>query len=148
MAWSPPEIQSWTLPNGVHVLFVSNHDLPIVSVRVVTATGAGERDGARPGATAFMGAMLEQGAGSRSALALSDDFDAIGAEHSASCDWDSCVVRAKVLASRFDAALDLVTDVALHPTFDDAEIERLRKRCWLGSLTQEKQLNSPPAMEQ
>jgi predicted Zn-dependent peptidase len=69
----------------------------------------------------------------------------MGAEHSASCDWDSCGVRAKVLASRFDAALDLVADVALHPTFEDAEVERLRKR-WLGSLTQEK--NSPPAMEQ
>jgi predicted Zn-dependent peptidase len=145
VAWSPPEIQSWTLPNGVHVLFVGSHELPIVSIRVVTADGAGERDASRPGATAFMGSMLEQGAGSRSALALSDDFDAIGAEHSASCDWDSCGVRAKVLTSRFDAALDLVTDVALHPTFEDAEVERLRKR-WLGSLTQEK--NSPPAMEQ
>jgi zinc protease len=145
VTWKPPAIQSWALPNGVHVLFVENHDLPIVSVRVVTSVGAGERDGARPGSTAFMGAMLEQGAGTRSALALSDEYEALGADHSASCDWDACVVRAKVLASRFDGALDRVADVALRPTFDPAEIERLRQR-WLSNLVQEK--NSPPAMEQ
>jgi zinc protease len=145
VVWSPPEVQAWSLSNGVRVLFVERHDLPIVSLRVVTAVGAGERDGARPGSTAFMGAMLEQGAGTLSALALSDEYEALGADHSAGCDWDSCVVRAKVLASRFDAALDRVADVALRPAFDPAEIERLRLR-WLGNLTQEK--NSPPAMEQ
>ncbi len=89
--------------------------------------------------------MLEQGAGTRSALALSDEYEALGADHAAGCDWDSCVVRAKVLASRLDGALDRVADVALRPTFDGAEIERLRQR-WLGSLKQEK--NSPPAMAQ
>jgi predicted Zn-dependent peptidase len=145
VAWTPPDIQSWSMPNGVRVLFVERHDLPIVSVRVVTSSGAGERDGTHPGATAFMGALLEQGAGKRDALALSDDYEALGADHAAGCEWDSCSVRAKVLTSRFDAALDLVADVALRPTFDTAEVERQRQR-WLGSLKQEK--NSPPAMAQ
>ena len=145
VTWTPPVIESWSLSNGARVLFVERHDLPIVSVRVVTAAGAGERDGARPGATVFMGAMLEQGAGTRSALALSDEYEALGADHGASCDWDSCVVRAKVLASRLDGALERVADVALRPTFDAAEIERQRQR-WLGNLKQEK--NSPPAMAQ
>ena len=80
------------------------------------------------------------------ALALSDDFDAIGAEHSASCDWDSCGVRAKVLASRFDAALHHGTDVALHPDVRRRRGRAPARKRWLGSLTQEK--NSPPAMEQ
>jgi predicted Zn-dependent peptidase len=133
------------MPNGVRVLFVERHDLPIVSVRLVTSSGAGERDVARPGATAFMGAMLEQGAAKRDALAISDDYEALGADHAAGCDWDACSVRAKVLASRLDAALDLVADIALRPTFDAPEIERQRQR-WLGSLKQEK--NSPPAMAQ
>jgi zinc protease len=145
VTWAPPDIQSWSMPNGVRVLFVERHDLPIVSVRLVTSSGAGERDGARPGATAFMGALLEQGAGKRDALAISDDYEVLGADHAAGCDWDACSVRAKVLASRLDAALDLVADVVLRPTFDAAEIDRQRQR-WLGSLKQEK--NSPPAMAQ
>ena len=145
VTWTPPHIESWTTSSGVRVLFVERHDLPIVSVRVVTSLGAGDLGGARPGAVAFMGAMLEQGAGKRTALQLSDEYEALGAEHGAGCEWDSCVASVKALTSRLAPALDLLADVALHPTFPDAELDRLRKR-WLGSLQQEK--NSPGAMAQ
>jgi predicted Zn-dependent peptidase len=133
------------LSNGVRVLFVERRDLPIVAVRVVSGVGAGDLRGARPGAAAFMGAMLEQGAGTRSALQLSDDYEAIGADHAASCEWDTCIVRVKVLSSRLGAALGLLADVALRPTFPEAEIERTRKR-WIASLEQEK--NTPQAIQQ
>ena len=145
VTWTPPAIASWTLKSGMRVLFVERHDLPIVSVRVVAGVGAGDVPGARPGAVAFMGAMLEQGAGKRTALAISDDYEAIGADHGAGCDWDACTVSVKTLASRLPAGLDLLADVVLRPTFPDAEIDRVRKR-WLGSLAQEK--NSPGAMAQ
>jgi zinc protease len=145
VTWSPPRVDTWTLKNGVRVLFIERHDLPIVSVRVVSGAGAGDLAGLRPGTAAFMGNMLEQGAGTRNALALSDDYAAMGAEHSAWCDWDTCVASVKVLTSRLGGALDLLADVALRPTFPEAEIDRVRKR-WLASIQQEK--NSPPTMEQ
>jgi len=143
--WTPPAIASWSLGGGVRVLLVERHDLPIVAVRVVSGVGAGDLPRMRPGAVAFMGAMLEQGAGKRSALEVSDAYEALGADHGAWCDFDTCVVRAKVLASRLEPALDLVADVVLRPTFSEAEIERTRKR-WLAGLEQEK--SSPSAMEQ
>ncbi len=133
------------MANGVRVLFVERRDLPIVAVRVVSAVGAGDLAAVRPGATAFMGSMLEQGAGRRDALSLSDDFQSLGAEHGVWCDWDSCAARIKVLSSRLAPALDMLADVVLRPTFPASELERLRKR-WLASLQQEK--NSPGAMEQ
>jgi zinc protease len=145
VTWAPPRIESWSLPNGVRVLFVERHELPIVAVRVVSGVGAGDVRGLRPGAVAFMGAMLEQGAGKRTALEISDQYEALGAEHGASCDWDACALRVKVLASHLGPALDLLADVALRPRFLDTEIERTRKR-WLASLEQEK--SSPQAMEQ
>jgi zinc protease len=145
VSWTPPHIESWTMSNGVRVLFVERHDLPIVSVRVVSGVGAGDVAGARPGAVAFMGAMLEQGAGKRTALEISDEYEALGVEHGASCDWDSCVASVKALTSRLGPALDVLSDVVIRPTFPDGELDRLRKR-WLASLQQEK--NSPGAMAQ
>jgi zinc protease len=145
IAWVPPHIESWSMPNGVRVLFVERHEVPIVGVRAVSAIGAGDLSGVRPGAVSFMGSMLEQGAGKRTALEISDGYEALGADHGASCDWDACVVRVKVLASRLGAALDLLADIALRPSFADSELERTRKR-WLASLQQEK--SSPGAMEQ
>jgi predicted Zn-dependent peptidase len=145
IAWVPPRIESWSLPNGIRVLFVERHELPIVGVRVVSSVGAGDVRGLRPGAVAFMGAMLEQGAGKRSALEISDQYEALGADHGASCDWDVCALRLKVLASHLGPALDLLADVALRPRFSESEIERARKR-WLASLEQEK--SNPQAIEQ
>ena len=143
--WIPPRIDSWKLSNGIRVLFVERHDLPIVSVRFVSTVGAGDLLGARPGTVAFMGAMLEQGAGKRDALTISDDYEVLGAEHGAACDWDACVASVKVLSSRVASALNVLSDVVVRPTFPGAEVERLRKR-WLASFEQEK--SSPPAIEQ
>ena len=145
VSWTPPHVESWKTGSGVRVLFVERHDLPVVSVRLVTGVGAGDVAGERPGAVAFMGAMLEQGAGKRTALEISDDYEALGAEHAAYCDWDSCVASVKTLTSRLGSALDVLADVVQRPTFPEGELDRLRKR-WLASLQQEK--NSPGAMSQ
>ena len=123
-----PKVVEAQLKNGLRVLIVERHDLPVVGLRLVVGAGAGDLEGARPGALSFLGGMIEQGTKKRSALQVSDDFEAIGAQHGAWFDWDSGGVSVKVLADKLDAALELMSDVALHPTFPDAEIERLRAR--------------------
>ena len=145
MVWSAPKVESWSLSSGVRVLFVERHDLPIVSVRVVSPLGAGDLPGLRPGTAAITGAMLEQGAGKRTALEIDDDYQALGVAHGTWCDWDSAGARVKVLASKLAPALDILADVVLRPTLSQEEFDRLRKR-WLASLQAEK--NSPVAVEQ
>jgi predicted Zn-dependent peptidase len=123
-----PNVVEASLKNGLRVLIVERHDLPVVGLRLVVSAGAGDLEGARPGALSFLGSMIEQGTKKRSALQISDDFEAIGAQHGAWFDWDSGGVSVKVLKNELDPALELMSDVALHPTFPDAEIERLRAR--------------------
>jgi zinc protease len=123
-----PKVVEASLKNGLRVLIVERHELPVIGVRLVVGAGAGDVEGARPGALSFLGALIEQGTKKRSALQISDDFEAIGAQHGAWFDWDSGGVSIKVLADKLDPALELMSDVALHPTFPDAEIERYRAR--------------------
>ena len=123
-----PKVVEAQLKNGLRVLIVERHDLPVVGVRLVVGSGAGDLEGARPGALTVLGGMIEQGTKKRTALQISDDFEAIGAQHGAWFDWDSGGVSVKVLADKLDAALELMSDVTLRPTFPDAEIERLRAR--------------------
>ncbi len=123
-----PKITEAKLKNGLRVLVVERHDLPIVSARLVVSMGAGDLPDARPGLMSFLGSMLEQGTKKRTALQISDDFEAIGAGHGTWVDWDSGGVGVRVLSERLDAALELMADVALSPTFPDAEIDRLRTR--------------------
>jgi zinc protease len=139
----PPEIQSASLKNGIRVLFVERHDLPIVSLRVVEKDGAGDFPAEPPGLLSFMGSMLEQGTATKSALEISDAFESLGAIHNAWVDWDSGGASLRVLPNKLDAALALLGDVVLHPSFPDAEIERLKARR-LSAIQQER--NSVQAM--
>jgi len=123
-----PKVVEVTLKNGLRVLIVERHELPVVGIRLVVSAGAGDLEGARPGALSFLGGMIEQGTKKRTSLQISDDFEAIGAQHGAWFDWDSGGVSVKVLKDKLDAALELMSDVTLNPTFPDAEIERLRAR--------------------
>lgn len=123
-----PKIKEARLKNGVRVLTVERHDLPIVSARLVVRLGAGDLPDVRPGLASFVGSMMEQGTERRTALELSDQLEASGADVRAWIDWDSANVSLKVLTERLDIGLDLMADVALHPTFPDGEIARLRAR--------------------
>jgi predicted Zn-dependent peptidase len=143
VSFVPPKVTEAKLKNGLRVLVVERHELPIVSARLVVGLGAGDVPDARAGTISFLGSMLEQGTKKRSALVLSDEFEAIGAQHGAWFDWDSGGVSIKVLADRLDAGLELMSDVALHPTFPEEEIDRLRTRR-IASIQSEK--SSPSAV--
>ena len=138
----PPKVEELTLKNGIRVLFAP-HAASTVSVSLVVRAGQGDVRGAKPGMLSFFGSMLEQGTETRSALKLSDDFEAIGAHHDASFGWDSGAISVDVLREHLDTALDLLADVAIHPSFPKDEIDRLRTRR-LASLQTEK--NNPSAM--
>jgi zinc protease len=137
VAFVPPQIQSFKLKNGVRVLLVERHELPIVSVRVFAMVGAGDLPKEPPGLLSFLGSMLEQGTAKKSALDISDAFEAIGASHGAWVDWDSGGASVKVTTEHLDTALALLGDVVVHPAFPEAEIERLKARR-LASIQQEK----------
>jgi zinc protease len=121
-----PKVAQARLKNGLRVFLVERHDLPIVAVKLVTTAGAGDLPDFRPGTLSFMGQMLERGTKKHTALQLSDELENMGALHGAGVDWDSGGAHVRVLTEQLDAGLDLLSEVALTPTFPADEIERLR----------------------
>lgn len=121
----PPVIQEARLANGLRVLLVERHEMPIVSVEAAVDRGA---DQAPSAVGAFTGAMLLQGTKTKSAIELSDAFARVGGVNSAWVDWDAAVVSAQVLAPKVPEALALIADVLQNPAFDAKEIERERAK--------------------
>jgi zinc protease len=122
-----PEIQKRSLSNGLSVWLVESHEVPLVQINLVVKAGAGDDPSGKFGLSSLTAAMLDEGAGSRSALELADAIDFLGASLATTSSFDASAVRLNVPVSRLTAALPLMADVALRPTFPDAELNRLRQ---------------------
>jgi predicted Zn-dependent peptidase len=122
-----PPIEKQTLSNGLRVWIVEMHKVPVVDATLIVKSGTAADPPGKFGVAHFTAAMLDEGAGTRNALELSDAIDVLGATLSTSAGIDASSVHLHSLVSKFDDALPLMADVALRPTFPDAEMERVRK---------------------
>jgi zinc protease len=122
-----PPIQKSALGNGLPVWVVEMHEVPVVSLALVIKAGAAADPLGKYGLASFTAAMLDEGAGSRNALELSDAIEFLGASLATLSSYDSSSIRLQVPVSKLDQALPLMADVALRPSFDAQEVERLRK---------------------
>ena len=123
-----PSVQHRTLSNGLPVLIVEQHEVPVVQVSLVIARGSADDPVGKYGIASLTTSLLTEGAGSRSSLELADAVDGLGADLSASASSDALAVRLHVPVRQLDAALPLMADVALRPTFPQAELERVRQQ--------------------
>ena len=122
-----PTPRSFKLANGLTVLFHERPGMPVVAADLVIRTGGDANPVDRPGLANFTASMLDQGTASRNALQLADDIAQLGAAINATSSKDASIVSVGSLRKNFPAALDLLADVALRPTFPEAEVERQRK---------------------
>ncbi|HEX6307565.1 MAG TPA: pitrilysin family protein [Longimicrobiales bacterium] len=122
-----PALQEFRLENGLRVLLMEKHDLPLVQLNILVGAGTARDDVARPGVASMTAAMLDEGAAGRSALEIADVFEGLGARFNVGAGMHSASLSLRVSAPQLPAALDLAADVLLRPDFPAAELERLRR---------------------
>jgi zinc protease len=135
-----PVPERFTLSNGMTVLLTEQHNLPVVAARVVALGGSGDNPAGKPGLAGFTARMLTEGTKNRSALKFADDLAQIGAQLDSSSGSDESAVSTEVLKRNINADFDLLSDVVLHPAFNEKEIERVRSQ----RATQLLQINDDP----
>jgi zinc protease len=120
-----PTVRTDRLANGPAVHVVEHRELPLVQI-TLTLAGGGRLDRDLPGLASFTAGLLDEGAGSRDANALQSELAFLGASLSTGASWDVTTVSLKVARRNLEAALDLMADVVLRPTFAAAEVRRQR----------------------
>jgi len=123
-----PAAQTATLSNGLDVLVVENHEVPLVYVNLVVRSGAATDPAGLEGLASSTLDMMDEGAGSRSAEALSVASRKLGADVGTFASLDYAGVELSVLRRNLEPALDLLADVALRPTFPESDWELRRKQ--------------------
>jgi zinc protease len=123
-----PTIQKQKLSNGLPVWIVELHEVPVAQINLVVSSGTANDPPGKYGVASLAAAMLEEGAGSRSALEIADAVDYLGADLGAATTSDLSAVRLHVPVARLADALPIMADVALRPTFPKDELERQRQQ--------------------
>jgi zinc protease len=122
-----PPIEKRTLGNGLQVWVMGEHKVPTVHLQLVIRAGSAADPAGRYGLASFTADMLDEGAGTRSALQIADAIDYLGAELTASAGVDASTIDLQVPVARLGDALAVMADVVAHPTFPEAELKRLRE---------------------
>jgi predicted Zn-dependent peptidase len=121
-----PDIQRFTLANGLPVLVMESHRVPLVEVLLLVEAGAVNEPAGDEGLAGMTAAMLDEGAGERSALEIADAIDYLGADLATNTGQHTTAVSLHTPLARLAEALPVMADVALRPTFPAEELERQR----------------------
>ncbi len=125
------------MKNGLTILLIERHSLPIVSVEVLIKSGSANDPADLSGVANLTASLLDEGTQKRSSTQMAEEIDFIGASLSAGANLDYTAVNLRVLKKDIDLGFDILSDALLNPLFDAKEIERVR-RLILGSILSEK----------
>lgn len=114
------------LDNGVRVV---SHEMPdnrSVSLGIWVENGSRHESEPENGISHFIEHLLFKGTERRSAAQIAEEMDAVGGVLNAFTSKEHTCYYAKVLDENVPLAIDLLTDIFLHSSFDAEEIERER----------------------
>ena len=122
-----PPIRHLALSNGIKVLLLEKHTVPLVQVNLVVRAGALMDPDGKAGLASMTASMLTEGAGGRNALEFDDAVDFLGADITATAGFSVMGIALHTPLAKLDSALSLLADVARRPRFPAEELERMRK---------------------
>ena len=123
-ASTPRNIRRTVLPNGLLVLTESIPHVRSVSMGVWVNSGARDETIAQNGISHFVEHMVFKGTTSRSAQQIAREVDTIGGNLDAFTGKETVGFTIKALDEHLNPALDVLTDLVLHPTFTPEDIVR------------------------
>ena len=136
LAFKVPVYEKFTLPNGLTVYLMEQHEVPLISVSAIVPAGA-IYDAEKSGLASLTAAGLQYGTKSYSKTKIEEDLDFIGADLNTSASKESATITSKFAAKDAEKVLPILKEVMVDPVFDKDEFEKERKRV-LSNLEQAK----------
>jgi zinc protease len=121
-------IQNFVLKNGLQVVVYEKHEVPVVQMNLVIKAGSISEMPEKLGLAGFTANMLDEGAGGKTALELSDAIDFLGSSISTASNLHTSSVVMRSTVSKFDETLKLFADIIISPSFSETEINRIKKQ--------------------
>ena len=122
------EYRKATLANGLRVIMVEHHELPVVAIELLVKAGSVHEPGEKPGLAHIVTQLLREGTRAKGSLGISEEIDFIGGTLSVDCEYDLSSVTTTALVKHYKTILDLLSEVVRFPAFKTKEIELHRDK--------------------
>jgi zinc protease len=120
-----PAHEKYVLKNGLTVLLLEKHGVPMINVFALVKTGSAADPAGQSGLASITAGLLRKGTKARTAQQFAADLDYVGGEFEAEAGADFSSVGAEFLSKDLERGLGLLSDALLHPTFRQEEVDKL-----------------------
>ncbi len=121
-----PQPVETRLANGLRVITVERHDLPIATAYLVATGGQALDPATRSGVSSLAASLMTKGTATRSATEIARQIESLGGSIGADAASEGGTVAVTVKSDQLAPAMAILADVATHPTFAAEELERAR----------------------
>ncbi len=125
-----PIIQHWQSPSGAKVLFVENHDIPMLDVALSIQAGSSFDNSEKKGVAGLTHHLLDLGADGINEDEIARGMADIGAQLGGSFDQDRASITLRTLSSKaeLEKSLEIMALVVQSPTFAEKIFSREKVR--------------------
>jgi len=120
-----PPHEKVVFKNGLTVLLLEKHGVPIVNFAALVKTGAAADPAGEEGLASITAQLLRKGTQKRTAQQFAADSDFTGGSVEADASADFSTVAGEFLNKDLARGLDLFSDALLHPIFPQPEVDKL-----------------------
>jgi zinc protease len=116
------------LANGLRVVVVERPGLPLLAAELLVRNGAEVDPKDLAGTASMTGSLLTKGTETMSAPEIASAVESLGGSIDSGAHWDAGRATVVVMSDKAEPALRILSDVVLHPTFKQEEIDRLKNQ--------------------
>ena len=122
-----PEIWQVELKNGLKILGIEHHELPLVRFSMTLQGGMLLDKMDKIGVANLMTDIMMEGTKNKTPVELEEAIDELGSGISMRTTKTSIVIQANMLASKFEKTYALFEEILLEPRWDEKEFARIKE---------------------
>lgn len=119
-----PTVSSFTIPNGLTVYVVENHEVPVVAAQLAVRAGTMDSEHVAE----FTAAMLGEGTKTRSKAKIDEAIEFVGGSLGSGAGVHVTYVGARVIKQDVKLALTLMADQVVNPVFPEEALAKLKEQ--------------------
>jgi zinc protease len=123
-----PAVEQFQLGNGLKVILVQKHTLPVVEGRLILDAGAMREPAAKSGLASLTGRLLSEGTGTMTGADIAKAMDALGAQYSTGAGFSTSFADVVALRNVFPEAMSLAAKTIIAPSLPVSEFSRVKNQ--------------------